>query len=254
MLPLRDLQAAMADASLDRPAAIDFLRDDRPIKLADRLRVHRNNTLHGLTDPLAATFPVVKALVGEDFFERLTHDFIRALPPKRADLLLYGQDLPGFIAGYQAAASVPYLADMARLELALAVAENAADREPLQAAELQSFAPEQLENLKLTTHPSLRFVASDFPVLDIWRAHQTEETPPVDLAKGGDMLLVHRPRLECLIRQVSSGCFAFVMALAAGQTLTGAFSSALAVDADFSLPNELAGLLAAEIFVEAVPC
>ena len=219
MPTLHELQSAMAAASLDRGLAAG-LRDDRPIPLEDRLRVHRNNTLHGLTDPLAATFPVVKMLVGADFFERLAHDFIRALPPRRADLLLYGQELPGFIAGYEAAASVPYLADMARLELALTVAENAADREPLAPSELQRFAPEQLESLKLVTHPSLRFVASEFPLLEIWQAHQGEPHK-VDLNKGGAMLLVYRPRLECLIRAVSSGAFAFVMALSAGNDLNG---------------------------------
>jgi hypothetical protein len=250
MPTLRELQSAMALASLDRQAPLAGLRDDRPIPLQDRLRVHRNNTLHGLTDPLAATFPVVKQLVGEDFFERLAHDFIRAAPPKRADLLLYGQDLPGFIAGYAAAASVPYLADMARLELALAVAENAADREPMAPADLQCFAPEQLERLKLATHPSLRFVVSDFPLLEIWQAHQGEPHP-VDLGKGGVMLLVYRPRADCLIRAVSSGTFAFVMALAAGQSLAAAYQSA---GPDFPLSTELADLLAADIFVEASLC
>jgi len=255
MRPLREIQTSMAEMALDRRKAEDLsadLRDDRPIPLADRLRIHRNNTILGLTDPLAANFPVVKALVGEAFFERMAQDFIRALPPLRPELLLYGQELPGFIASYAPAATVPYLADVARLELALAVAENALDRDPLEPEALQAFAPDQLERLALLPHPSLRFVASDFPVLAIWRAHQEEgEIESVDLAAGGDMLLIWRPRGDCLIRKVSAGAFAFVMALAAGQTLAAAYESALTNSPDFSLPDEFATLLAAEIFVEA---
>jgi hypothetical protein len=119
---------------------------------------------------------------------------------------------------------------------------------------LQGLAPDQLESLRLATHPSLRFVASDFPLLTIWQAHQGDAAGigTIDLAQGGDMLLVYRPRRECLIRQVSSGAFAFVMALAAGQCLAAAYDSAITNAPGFSLPDELAGLLAAEIFVEAL--
>jgi hypothetical protein len=255
MRPLREVQARMAAMALDRGAGQDLardLRDDRPIALADRLRIHRNNTILGLADPLAATFPVVKTLVGDEFFERMAHDFIRACPPKRPELLLYGQELPGFTAAYAPAAAVPYLADMARLELALAVAENAADRDPLDPAALQAFAAGELERLTLAPHPSLRFVASDFPLLAIWQAHQEGgDLAAVDLARGGDMLLIWRPRRDCLMRRVSAGAFAFVMALAAGQDLAAAYESAVTNAPDFSLPDELAALLAAEIFVEA---
>jgi hypothetical protein len=258
MSRLRDLQSAMCEMALDRrlPATLaDRLRDDRPIPATERLRIHRNNTLLGLINPLAGSFPVVAKLVGEEFFERMALDFIRAHPPTRPELLAYGQELPGFIATYAAAAAVPYLSDMARLELAYNVAYNAVDREPLVPAVLQRFSPAQLETLRLAPHPSLRFVASDFPLLAIWQAHQADGDldRPIDLAQGGDMLLVYRPRAETLIRSVSAGCFAFVMALAAGQSLDGAYHSALSGEPRFSLTNELASLLAAEIFVEAIP-
>src|SRR6202012_3874804 len=105
------------------------------------------------------------------FFARLAGDFIRAYPPRRPELLHYGQEFSGFIAEYEAAASVPYLADMARLEYAWNVAYNAADRAPMAAQELARFAPEELESLVLATHPSLRFVASSWPVMAVWQAH-----------------------------------------------------------------------------------
>jgi hypothetical protein len=253
---LRELQARIAGVALDRLPAEALrgdLRDDRPIAVLDRLRIHRNNTLLGLVDPLAAAFPVVAALVGPEFFERMAIDFIRAFPPKRPDLLSYGQDLPGFIALYPPAASLPYLADMARLELALSFAYHAADAEPLAPQALQGFPAQRLEQLRLQPHPSLRFVASDYPLLAIWQAHQEEGglDRPIALAQGGVMLLVYRPQAETLIRPVSRGAFALVMALATGQDLAGATQSALTSDPDFSLIDELAGLLAAQLFSEA---
>lgn len=255
---LRDLQArfgAMALGSAEPEDLTTLVRDDRPVPAAQRLAIYRNNTRLGLRDPLASTFPVVRQLVGEDFFNRMAGDFILAHPPTRPELLTYGQEFPAFIATYPAAAPVPYLADMARLELAWNFAYNAADREPLPASALSVFTPEQLEELRLLPHPSLRFVASSFPVMAIWQAHQSEDGPEeaIDLEAGGDMLLVYRPHADTLIRKVGAGAFAFVMALAAGQSLAAAINSALVGDPVFNIGEELAPLLAAELFVEALP-
>lgn len=258
MSRLRELQSRVAAMSLGRLAPEELagaVRDDRPIPAAQRLGVYRNNTLLGLVDPLAAAFPVVAQLVGEDFFQRLAGDFVRAHPPVRPELLAYGQDFPAFVAGYEAAATVPYLADVARLELAWNFAYNAPDHDPLPPQALAAFAPEQLETLRLTPHPSLRFVASRWPVMSIWQAHQGADGPvgQIDLEAGGDMLLVYRPRQDTLIRKVGAGAFAFVMALAARQSLAAAYTSAVAGDPEFNVAGELSALLAAELFAEAIP-
>ncbi len=258
MSRLHELQsriAAMSLGRLDPEALAGAVRDDRPIPAELRLRIYRNNTLLGLVDPLASTFAVTAQLVGEAFFLRMAGDFVRAHPPRRPELLAYGQEFPGFIAAYPAAATVPYLADVARLELAWTFAYNAPDRDPLPPQALGAFAPEQLETLRLVPHPSLRFVASRWPVMAIWQAHQSEGGPdgPIDLEAGDDMLLVYRPRQDTLIRKVGAGAFAFVMALAARQTLAAACTSALSGDPDFDVAGELSALLSAELFAEAIP-
>ena len=255
---LREMQSRIGAMALDRAApdgVAALVRDDRPIPAAQRLAIHRNNTLIGLRDALASAFPVTRQLVGDDFFARLAGDFVRAHPPRRPELLAYGEELAAFIADYEAAAPVPCLADVARLEFAWNAAGNAADREPLAARELARFAPGELEGLTLTVHPSLRLVASDWPVMAVWRAHQSESGPqePIDMDAGPDRLLVHRPRRETLIRKVGAGCFAFAMALSAGRPLAAACASALQDDPGFDISGELAGLITAELFVEAHP-
>ena len=262
MSRLRELQsriAAMSLGRLDPEAVAGDVRDDHAIPAAQRLKIYRNNTLLGLVDPLAASFPVVAQLVGEEFFLRMAGDFVRAHPPLRPELLAYGQEFPGFVGDYQAAATVPYLADVARLELAWNFAYNAPDHAPLPPQALAAFALEELETLKLVPHPSLRFVVSNWPVMAIWQAHQSEDglgglaSGGIDLDAGGDMLLVYRPRQDTLIRKVGAGAFAFVMALAARQTLAAAFTSALAGDPDFNVSAEFSALLAADLFIEAIP-
>ena len=123
---LRELQTALAaylagEARLDLEAAV--VGDSIPA--AARLRVHRHHVRDSLVAALAATFPTVRAVVGEDFFRRLAHAFVAATLPVQPVLAEYGAGLPDFLGAYPSAAALPYLADIARLDEALNDGETA---------------------------------------------------------------------------------------------------------------------------------
>lgn len=257
MQTLHDFQKSMRDQALDRierRLLVDELKDDHPFSPEERLEIYRNNTLLGLTDALAAAYPVVQRLVGEDFFAMLARDFMHAYPPKRAPMLMYGTEMPMFIAGYSPAAGLPYLADVARLEAAWNHAYHAEEAEPLSPELLQALPQDQLGDVLLSLHPSLRFVGSDYPILDIWQANQLEvpQDQVIDLDAGAQRLIVYRPEAEVFIRRLSGAAFSFLMALGAGQTLQTAWDSARAQDRDFNISQEFSALLAGKVFTKAV--
>jgi hypothetical protein len=256
MPALLDLQKRIRDQVLDRldpRHLVGELRDDHPFPPEDRLGIYRNNTRIGLTEALAAAYPVVHRLVGPDFFARLAGDFIRAHPPVRAALLFYGTDFPAFVAAYGPAAGLPYLADVARLEAAWTQAYHAPDAVPLPPEALAIIPEEELGAVRLDLHPSLRFVVSDRPVLAIWEANQPEADGTVRLEprRDPDRLIVFRPEAQVLIRRLSAGAFVFLMALHAGQDLESAWDSARAAAPDFAIGTEFAALLAAKLFIAA---
>jgi hypothetical protein len=84
---------------------------------ARRFAVYRNNVMVSLIDALADSFPVTQALVGEEFFRAMAGVFARAHPPRSPVMAHYGDGFAGFIEDFQPAASLPYLADVARLEM-----------------------------------------------------------------------------------------------------------------------------------------
>ena len=61
---------------------------------------------------------MVRLLVGEEFFRAMAQIHVRAHRPRSPLMFEYGDELPDFIAGFPPAADVPYLADVARLEIA----------------------------------------------------------------------------------------------------------------------------------------
>ena len=149
-----DFAAALLDPALPAPAGL----------AERRFAVYRNNVTVGLCDALAASFPTVAALVGEDFFYALARDFIRQSPPAGPVLHEYGEGFPAFIAGHAAAGDLPYLPDVARLDWVCLRAYHAADAAPVGIDALAAVPAAALDGLRLSLHPSLALVASDWPV------------------------------------------------------------------------------------------
>ncbi|MGY2491799.1 HvfC/BufC N-terminal domain-containing protein [Cupriavidus sp. CP313] len=142
-----------------------------------RFAVYRNNVIVSFVDALASGFPVVQQLVGEAFFRAMAWHFAQQHPPRSPVMAEYGSGFGAWIAGFHPAMSLPYLADMARLEWARLRALHAADAEPL-ATDMLGAAlrdPVGLANLRLTLHPSLTLMRSPYAVVSVWSAHQTEE-------------------------------------------------------------------------------
>jgi hypothetical protein len=194
MPPLLELQglfaAAVARGELSAVSA--FVTDDAP-GAAARLAIHANHFRVTLIEALANTFPVVRRLVGGDFFAAAARAFIQEFPPTGPCLFEYGGAFPRFLDRLPGVRPMPWLRDVAALEWAIAEAWHAGDAEPASEEALQRLITGEASRA-VALHPSCRLLRSPFPVDRIWQAHQTldEELETVDLGAGGARLLVHR--------------------------------------------------------------
>jgi hypothetical protein len=211
---------------------------------AMRFAIYRNNVALGLIEALKAAFPVVYALVGDDFFAAMAHAHAVEYPPVSPVMLEYGGGFPAFIARFKPAAALPYLADVARLEWAWVEAYHAADAWPLSPGLLPRVAREDLPQARLLLSPSLRIVRSDFPVVAIWEMHGRDDRADAQLfADGGQDALVLRPGAEVEIRCLPAGNAVFIEALAAGASVVEAMQAGLAASVLFDLAAALTGLI-----------
>jgi hypothetical protein len=206
-----------------------------------RLAVYRNNVMSSLIDALATSFPVAQELVGEAFFRAMAAEFVRRQPPRCRVLARYGDRLPDFIADFEPARSVPYLADLARLEFARIQAYHAADAEALLPAAVAAALSDAdaVGRLRLLYHPSVRVLVSRFAVVSIWAAHQGQgELTEVDPLLP-ESALVLRDGLDVLVLRLPPGADRFVAALQQGRTLAEAVSVARTEAPDFDLQATL---------------
>ena len=210
-----------------------------------RFSVYRNNVMVSLIDALADTYPVVQMLVGEDFFRAMARVFAQTKPPRTEVMAYYGRDFADFITSFPPAASVPYLADVARLEMARILAYHAADAVPLDPEVLQTALadPKQLMSLRLVLHPSVHVIQSTFAIFSIWASHQDATcTPSVD-PDVAQVVLVYRAGLDVETMKLTDGTGRFVTTLLAGKTLLDSAQVAINMDPEFDLTTALTVLL-----------
>jgi hypothetical protein len=184
---------------------------------------------------LAAAYPTLQQLLGEDSFARLARHFWRRQPPQAGDIALWGGALPAFIADAEALADEPYLADVARLEWAVHRAAVAADAGP--PAGLPLLATHDPAGLWLRLVPGTALVVSVHPVVSIWQAHHALPQADGDAcddgerfaavraafaAGTGETALVARRGWQPVVRALGSAEARFTAALLAGSPLATA--------------------------------
>ena len=162
--------------------------------VAQRFGIYRNNVLSACTQALADTFPVCQTLVGEAFFSGLALAFAQQQLPRSRRLAFYGQGFAEFVRQFPPAQSLPYLADVAQLEMARVQAYHAADAEGVSPERLQAaLHPDaNLPAWRFALHPSLRLIDAPTAALSLWQAHQHD-------AAQRDAVLANIPldRPEC---------------------------------------------------------
>lgn len=211
--------------------------------LEQRFAVYRNNVYHSLTEALSAAFPVIRRLVGDEFFKITARTFLDREMPGRPTLIGYGEGFPEFLESFPPAQNLAYLGDVARLELAYLSAYHAADAEALSGEAFAQIPPEALETARITLHPALRLLTSPYPVFDIWQANQDGAAAlgkPIKLSDAGQCGLCARPALSVLLSVLPEGEYAFLSALKAGASLGEAAGSAAEISQDFDLAGALA--------------
>ena len=190
-----------------------------------RLAVYRNTFDGNLTNALRLSYPVVHRLVGAEFFEGAAQIFCHQHPPRAAHLDAYGAEFPDFLAGFPPAASLAYLADVARLEWAVSSALHAPDAEPIDANQLAGLNPADHDRIQFVVDPSITLLRVDYPADTIWRAVLAQDDAmldAIDLMAGPVWLLIERRVTGIEVTHVEESTWRFSNSLFAGQPLGAA--------------------------------
>ncbi len=247
MSELGQFQDAFVTALAERtaaPIAAWLPRDEaEPAGLA----VYRNTIAKGCVDALAANFPTVASLVGDDWFAAAAALFARDNPPVSAALLGYGEAFPDWLARFPPADDLPYLPAVARLDRMWSTTLFAPEAPSLSAGAFD-LTPGVLATGRPRLHPSLAFAWFDSGLPGLWLAAREPEPDEMEWIGEPQGVLIVRPEDAVRSRLLDAAGFAFLTAARDGATLGGAIAAAAEADPAADLATLFAALIADGVF------
>ncbi len=247
--PFDRFAEALLDPGLPVPA--DLVRGGGG-DLARRFAIHRTGVRRVWREALAARFPVTEQLVDAEFFAAAADLFLEAFPPLSPVVGEQGAEFPAFLASFPPLADLPLVADVARLEQAIAEASTAAEAAPLPLSVLAGEDPARLADARLGLHPSVRLVETATPARSVWHAHQGETPPAAPADWQGEHTLILRPDTDIRIAALGRGEAAFVAALRTGAAIATAAAAGQS-DPAFAIGAALPALFTRGAVVQLVP-
>jgi uncharacterized protein (UPF0276 family) len=227
---------ALFDARQAQPALAQFKGEQS----AQRFDLYRGNLTATWGKTLAGAYPVVLALVGEEFFGGLAQAYGRAHPSDSGDLNRFGAHFAAFLQDFPHVADYPYLPDMARLEWTLHRAHYAPSAESVTAQQIAALPSDQVETARLQLHPACQLLASEWAVFPLWQAHQPggEDAFPEQMA-APSCGLVARPHWKTQVVPLASASYAALSMLAQGGDFGAALDAAFDIDETFDVAGNL---------------
>lgn len=243
MPSLADFQSSFADQLLSMEPASKSNRDLAAIT------VYRNTVTKGFIDALAANYPTVFKLVGEEWFAAAALHFVRRAPAPTPVLAEYGKDFAGFLEHFAPAQELPYLCEVAKIDWLRIESYLAPDAPILQPTALQ-VPGEQLLETRLRLHPATRLCRVGHSAASIWlHNHADNAAAELHISDTHEHALIVRHH-DVTVMALSVIEYEFTNDIDHGATLGEAAMMALAGDAEFPLAETLAKLISAGCFAD----
>ncbi|MFT7388942.1 MAG: hypothetical protein ACI8VC_002204 [Candidatus Endobugula sp.] len=227
-----------------------------------RFAIYQNNVFYSLTTALGDLYPVVKNLVGDDFFTGTAGVYFRQHPPQKAAMVFLGENFADFLRTFEHTQKMSYLADIAELELARHRAYHAADKDPLAAEVIAHIAPELLASSSVELHPSLHYLSSSDPIFSIWQnnqedIHNEQDESPKESPQEGQkktitlgepqQVLVVRPMYTVCMYHIDKSLYDFIRHLHQRVTIEIAIENTLKDHLEFDVGQSIQFILQAQL-------
>jgi len=209
---------------------------DHKLESAQRMSVYRNNVIHSLSQAISDSYPVVLRLIGADLFNALAIEYVRKSLPSEASLLNYAADFADFLADHPSCQTLPFLADVARIEYLYIQCFHGSDATAITMSDLFNLEQDKLPQVIFKKHPNVFLFNTDQPALEIWTENLKDEVERIDLSIANQTyLLLYREQYQVVPMQLTASCFYFCQALMLGLCIEDAWNQAVK-----NSPEELA--------------
>ena len=177
MSTLQELQKQFVDA-LDQKSETIFpwVKASAQMTEKNHFAIYRDSIKGIKQKVLQDVYPICCSIVGEEYFIAMCNAYISNTISESADLGDYVIKFPDFVAHFTPIKSLPYVADVTRLELACFQLENAKKNQVLDFEKLSACYVNDGDNIVFTLPENATLIQSQYPIHLIWQMHQHAET------------------------------------------------------------------------------
>lgn len=246
MPSLRELQQDFAAGLRGAGSSLASQLAPGGLPAEERIAIYRHAVQERYVEALSQSFPRVQAALGERLFRGAVLAYVDVQWQWQPEISRFGADFPCFLRHSADERCPVWLADLAELE---ALVRRIAELEPLlnpDPAALAALSSVPAACLRFTPSPSVAWLSSNFPLLDIWQlgaepALLQALAPP---CCPGAVLVVHEADHSVSLRPIRLAEAAWLTTLAenAGD-IEPAVEHALHVDPGFDLSTTLGAAL-----------
>jgi hypothetical protein len=213
-----DAVASDAAAALLDPADVArVVRPSATLTSVERVGVYQGMYLLRMVEALQNDYPAVAHFLGDDEFAELVTRYCEAHPSRSYTLNRLGERFPQFIAGSRWLRRRGFLADLARLELAVTEVFDAPETPPLTAEAIAAVREEDWPNAVLEPIAALRAMSFAHPVNAYLQSVKDDDHDHPSTARKASPVVVWRKSYEVWRLDVDERPFALLQALLKGQ-------------------------------------
>jgi len=184
-----------------------------------RVGIYHGMYMLRMIEALEADYEVLTYTMGGHAFGHLVREYVQHFPSRSYTLNRLGDRLPEFIASSTLKRKT-FLADLARLELAMTHVFEEAEAAPMAADAIAAVTPERIESLRFTPIPALRLLTFAYNANDVFQAFRDER--PAEPRRGKSWLAVHRRDYGVYRMPLSQEAFSFLGFLISGESIGSA--------------------------------
>ncbi len=176
------------------------------------LEAYQRNFKANAIRALEISFPVITQLLGEEPFRQFCREFIAVSLPETGDWGEWGEQFPIWLENHEISIELPYISDCAKLDWLHHQAERAEDYH-LNTESYQLLVNEDAALGTFSVNPTVQIFKSDYPIVDIWLAHNLPEKDRPEFletartkleSRQGQTILLWRQHWQVQVRAISS--------------------------------------------------
>ncbi len=230
---LTTLQSSLLDAFFSTGEGSDFtdcLSPTHALSAVRQMAIYRNNIRGAHIEALRQIYPVIKKIVGENYFQQMASAYFARQASSCSDLNRYGEAFPSFIdvliQQQTDLQDFKYLADLAVLEWCRHNAYFAEDDSFFDYQTLASLIQKPLcSDIIFYCSYSLHFIRSPYPLDAIYTANtQTIGTHDVPALEAPAGFIVYRKEHRICVQRLTTDLFDVLFDINGGMALSNLFA------------------------------